>query len=166
MTLEQSWKERGKSQPPAKAFVLSDSHVLGGGRPAGTHYTPLASAKAVTLTNSQCHNGTVVQFVFSLNPHYVGHTKAAGPDFSNVPQQRTCTKLHFLSFLRKRKGRSCCFVFFFSFFFNPPRLITDTFWVFFGRGCGGSVYDESVESVLEMGNKLRGWAFFRQQQRC
>lgn len=75
--------------------MLSDSHVLGGGRPSGTNYTPLASAKAVTLTNSQSHNGTVVQFVFSLNPLYAGDTKAAGPDLSNMPQQRTCTKLHF-----------------------------------------------------------------------
>ena len=88
-------RKGGKVNLQLKAFVPSDSHVLGGGRPAGTHYTPLASAKAVTLTNSQSHNGTVVQFVFSLNPLYAGDTKAAGPDLSNMPQQRTCTKLHF-----------------------------------------------------------------------
>lgn len=98
--------------------MLSDSHVLEGGRPSGTHYTPLASAKTVTLTNSQCHNGTVVQFVFSLNPLYAGDTKAAGPDLSNVPQQQERTKLHFLSFSSKRKAISCCSIFFI------PHLIT------------------------------------------
>lgn len=66
------------------AFVLSASHDLGGGRLAGTHYTPLASPKAVTLTNSRSNNGTVVQFVFSLNPLYAADTKAAGPDLSNI----------------------------------------------------------------------------------
>lgn len=37
-------KNGGKVNLQQKAFVQSDSHVLGGGRPAGTHYTPLASA--------------------------------------------------------------------------------------------------------------------------
>lgn len=88
-------RKGGKVNLHLTAFVLSDSHVLGGGRPAGTHYTPLASPKAVTLTNSQGHNSTVVQFVFSFNPLYACDTKAAEPDLSNIPQQRTSTKLHF-----------------------------------------------------------------------
>lgn len=38
MTLQQPWKEKGgKVNLQLTAFVLSDSHVLGGGRPARTH---------------------------------------------------------------------------------------------------------------------------------
>ena len=114
------------------AFVPSDSHALWGGRPARTHYDPLASAKAVTLTNSQCHNSTLAQFVFSFNPFYSSDTKAARPDLSNVPQQQTCTKRHFWAFWRKRKGQSCCFI-----FFNPPPNHTDTFKVFLAGGVVG-----------------------------
>lgn len=123
-------EEGGRVNLQHKAFVQLDSHVLGGGRPTGTHYTPLASAKAVTLTNSQSHNSTVVRFVFSLNPLYTADTKAAGPDLSNVPQQRPCTKLHFLSFMRKRKGQSCCFIFLKS----PPNQADWFCFLFFFDG--------------------------------
>lgn len=122
-----------------------------GGRPGHT-IRPLASAKTVTLTNSQHHNGTVAQFVFSFKPHYAGDTKAAGPPV------KTCQMCHSggrtqscISSLppRTRKGWSCCF------FFLIPRLITHTHsgCLFSGgggsreaaRGCGRWVYDKNIE---------------------
>lgn len=128
MTLWQPWKERrGKVNLQQKAFVRSYSRVLGGGRPAGTHYAPLASAKAVTLTNSQRHNTTVVQFVFSLNPLYAADTKAAGPNLSNAPQRPSCTKLHFYSFLGKKQSLILLL------HFLIPHLITQTLSGCFGR---------------------------------
>lgn len=72
MTLYRVSEEWGKSQPPDEnAFVLSDNHVQR--REGGHTIQLLASPKAVTLTNSRPHNGTVAQFVSP--PHYAPDTK-------------------------------------------------------------------------------------------
>lgn len=148
-------RKGGKVNLQLTAFVLSDSHVLGGGRPAGTHYTPLASPKAVTLTNSQGHNGTVVQFVFSLNALYAVDTKAAPARPFKYTTTADKHKASFLVFL-KRKAQSC----FFFFYFNPSSHHTGTFLVFWQGGVAGRYMMKMLKKSFNEGNKLQGWAGF------
>lgn len=77
------------------AFVLSDNRLLRRRGYGGHTIRPLASPKAVTLTNSPGHNATLAQFVFFL--HYVTDTKEreTGKDLSNVPPLPARTKLYF-----------------------------------------------------------------------
>lgn len=76
--------------------------------------------------------------------------KQAGPDLSNMPQQQTCTKLHFLVFLKKKKERPDLDALSFFFLFLIPHLITHThthtFWFLWRGGVvGWLVYDENGE---------------------
>lgn len=139
-------REGGKVNLQQKAFVLSDSHVLGGGRPPGTHYTPLASAKAVTLTNSQRHNahahihtthsGSVC--VFTQSPLCWWH-KSSWARPVKCASAANVHKASFLVFLKKKKS-----LILLLHFFNPPPHHTDTFWVFWQRGVAGQYMMKTV----------------------
>lgn len=96
------------------------------GRPAWTHYNPLASAKTVTLTNSQApqqHSDAVC--VFSQSPLCCWHKSSQ----ARPVKCATAVDLHkasFLVFLQKKKSP----ILLLHFFLNPPSNHTDTFRAF------------------------------------
>ena len=73
----------------------------------------LASPKAVTLTNSRPHNGTLAQFVFCF---YYGTATKAAKAWQRPVKFATATEAQKAPFLCFQKDQTC------SFFRIPPSL--------------------------------------------